>query len=156
MCMCAGRCFCYRMYDVRFLYSGVILSSFWYESCALCRDAHTKRSNESCWELVLHSIKETTYLQRVGRVGCGVGWISVTHQPSSTLALLTPGLILSTVQPRVRGGRRETRGKEGMRERAMDDRVWTEWQKTHMHAGCTCVSDHINKYICVETSTCTN
>ena len=73
---------------------------------------HARTKNESCWELELHSIRVTTYLQTVEGGGC----LSVTHQPSGTLALLTRRPPLANRATKERGsGRAREGGRDGER-----------------------------------------
>lgn len=78
--------------------------------CSSCGHELTHKDEEEMkvvGELELRSIRATTYLQTVGE-SC----LSVTHQPSGTLALLTPGPPLPTAQLRAREGK--NRGRREM------------------------------------------
>lgn len=109
--------------------------------------SHKKRRNESCWELELCSIRVTTYLQTVG------GKLPLCDSSAKRhTCTFDSGPASPNYTAKSEGGMDARR-----RRREGDDRVWAEWKThTHTHAGCTCVSNSINKYICVHTNTYAN
>ena len=111
------------------------------------RHTHTKRRNESCWELELRSIRVTTYLQTVG------GKLPLCDSSAKRHTCTFDSRPASPNCTAQSEGRKEQRdeGREGGRWQGVD-----RMKNTHMHAGCACVSNRINKYMCVHTNTCTN
>lgn len=107
---------------------------------------HTQRRNESCWEVELRSIRVTTYLQTVGGESC----LAVTHQPSGTLALLTPGLPASpNCTVKCEGGTERRDGaKRGGKWQGVDQMK----KCTHIHASYMCVGSCMINHICVHTN----
>lgn len=107
---------------------------------------HTQRRNESCWEVELRSIRVTTYLQTVGGESC----LAVTHQPSGTLALLTPGLPASpNCTVKCEGGTERRDGaKRGGKWQGVDQMK----KCTHMHASYMCVGTCLINHIRVHAN----
>lgn len=106
---------------------------------------HIKKRNESCWELELRSIRVTTYLQTVG------GKLPLCDSSAERhTCTFDSGPASPNCTARSEGGEEQS---DGGRWQGVDRLKNT---LTCMLAGCTCVSDRINKYMCVHTNTCTN
>lgn len=108
--------------------------------------SHKKRRNESCWELELRSIRVTTYLQTVGGKLPLCDSSAKRHTCTFDSGPASPNYTAKSeggMDARREGGREMTGCGQNEKH-------------THTHAGCTCVSNRINKCICVHTNTYAN
>lgn len=124
--------------------------------CSSCGHAHThiyihthtntkKRTNESCWELELCSIRVTTYLQTVG----GKLPLCDSSAKRHTCTFDSGPASPNCTAPNEGREEQRDRGREGGRWQGVD-----RMKNTHMPAGCTCASNHINKYMCAYKHLC--
>lgn len=73
----------------------------------------------------------------------------MTHQPSGTLALLTPGPASPNCTAKCEGGKEHRDG--GRKRRDRTGRGPNE-KHAHVQSGCACASDDVNDHICARAS----